>query len=228
MNCPYCKEEILEGALICKHCGSAIGKAPNAGSAGEADFAGMFNNAFNIWKNNLGDLAILTMVFILVCWIPFANIGFIAGYTRSVIKCARGRGRAQVGDIFNAWDCFGSLLVYIILLLVTVIILSLVPIIGTLASMIVGFIAAPGIYGIIDGGMGPVEAFKWGIETIKADFLNWFLAYLVGNALNVAGVVILLIGVILSVPLGTLVIVLQYERCKPVVQRMESPALAGN
>jgi hypothetical protein len=229
MKCPYCKEEVMDGALKCIHCGSAIGPASNAGSPEATDFAGLFNNAFTIWKNNLGDLAIMTLVFILVCWIPIANIGFIAGYTRSVIKVARGQGRAQVGDIFNSWDCFGSLFVYFLLFMVTIIILNLVPIIGWLASMALGFLIVPGVYGIIDGGMGAIEAFKWGIETIKADFLGWFLVYLVGNVVNVAGIIVLFIGVIISAPLGTLIVVQQYEKCKPPVkQNAGSAALAGN
>jgi hypothetical protein len=228
MKCPYCKEEVLEGALKCKHCGSSIGQVPNAGSLETTDFAGMFNNAFTIWKNNLGDLAIMTLVFMLVCWIPIVNIGFTAGFTRSVIKVSRGQGRAKVGDIFNSWDCFGALFVYLILFIIAVIILSLVPIIGWLASMALGFLVVPGIYGIIDARMGAVEAFKWGIETIKADFLNWFLAYLVGYVINIAGVIVLLIGVILSTPLATLIIIQQYERCKPVKQNAGSAAAVGN
>jgi hypothetical protein len=228
MKCPYCKEEVMEDALKCKHCGSVIGHGTISGAPDAADFAAMFNNAFTIWKNNLGDLAILTLVFMLVCWIPIANIGFISGYTRSLIKVARGQGRAKVGDIFNAWDCFGSLFVYMLIFIIAAIILSLVPIIGMLASMALGFLVVPGIYGIIDGRMGAVEAFKWGIETIKADFLNWFLAYLVGYVINLAGVIVLLIGVIVSTPLGTLIIVQQYERCKPARENASRALPTGN
>jgi uncharacterized membrane protein YvbJ len=30
MLCPYCKEKIADGAVKCKHCGSAIGTGKNA------------------------------------------------------------------------------------------------------------------------------------------------------------------------------------------------------
>lgn len=213
MQCPFCKEEVLDGAIKCKHCGSRIGAASAAGQAD--DFGELFATALNVWKANLFDLVILTLVFMLVVWIPIANIGFIAGYTRSLIKVARGRGRAQIGDIFNSWDSFASLLIYIVLALVAIIILGIVPIVGPLAGVAVGFAVAPGIYAIIDNKLGAIAAFKWSFETIQANFINWLLAYLVGNAIACAGMILLLIGIILTAPLGTLINIHQYERVKP-------------
>lgn len=215
MQCPYCKEEIIDGALKCKHCGSSLGQPPQTGTQPADDFGVIFTSTLNIWKGNLSDLVVLTLVFLLVCWIPIANIGFIAGYTRSLIKVTRGEGRAQVGDIFNAWDCFGNLFVYLLLYLVAAIILHYVPFIGPLASIVLGFLIVPGIYAIIDNKRSAIEAFKWGIETIQADFVNWLLAYLVGNVIVFAGFILLLIGVVVTASLGQMVIIKQYERCKP-------------
>ena len=219
MQCPFCKLEIQDGATKCNHCHSAIGApagqvvAPVAASAG--DFGALFNGALNLWKANLGDLAVMTLVFMLVVWIPIANIGFITGYTRSILKVARGQGKPQVGDIFNAWDCFGNLLVYLIVLIVASMILSIVPILGTLASMALGFAAMPGMYAIIDGKCGIVDGAKWGLGSIQANLTDWLLAYVVGYVISMAGLVLLLVGVILSAPLGGLITAMQYDRVKP-------------
>ena len=216
MQCPYCKEEVLDGAVKCKHCGSNIGTAPvQSGISGQGDFGELFTTALNIWKGNLGDLVILTLVFMLVVWIPIANIGFIAGYARSLIKVARGQGKAQVGDIFNAWDCFGNLLVYLILTLVAMVVLNFVPLLGQLASIALGFAVAPGMYAIIDNKRSAIDAFKWSSQTIQANFVNWLLAYLVGNIIACAGLIALFIGIILTAPLGALINIQQYERVKP-------------
>jgi len=215
MQCPYCKEEVIEGAIKCKHCGSNLILTPQTTDPAAADFGSIFSWALNAWKNNLNDLVVVSLVFLLVCWIPVINIAFIAGYTRSLTKVARGQGKAQVSDIFGAWDCFANLLVYMLIYLITSFILNFIPIVGALASLALGFMIIPGIYAIIDNKMGAIDAFKWGLETIQADLTNWLLAYIVGGVIFFAGFLLLFIGAIITVPLGQLIMIRQYERCRP-------------
>lgn len=215
MQCPFCKEEVNDGAIKCKHCGSSLTLPPTSMTSQSADFGAMFNAAFSTWKENLGDLVVLTLVFCLICWIPIANIGFIAGYTRSLLKVARREGRAQVGDLFKAWDCFAPLFVFLLINLIIVIVLHFIPVLGTLASIALGFVMVPGGLLIIDKGRGVSDAISWCFSTIQADFVNWLLAYLVGNVIIGAGAVLFLIGIILTAPLGQLIIIQQYERVKP-------------
>lgn len=215
MQCPYCKEEILDGAVKCKHCGSMIGDARRTGSACRSDFGAVFANGVDIWKNNLADLVLLTLVFMLVVWIPIANVGFIAGYVRSIIKVSRREGTAQVGDLFNAWDCFPNLFLYILINVIIGFVLHAVPFFGSIASIAVGFVVFPGAFLIIDKGANITDAYKWCFETIQADFTNWLLAYLVGNVIFFAGAVALFIGIIFTAPLGQLIFTQQYDRVKP-------------
>ena len=218
MQCPYCQGEIQDGATRCTLCGSVINAAAApvpAPSSYKSSFGDQFNASLIIWKMNLGDLAILSLVLLLVIWIPIANIGFIAGYARSVLKVSRGEGRAEVGDLFNAWDCFGNLLVYIILLVVASAILSVVPLLGSLASLALGFVAVPGMYLIIDRKANFGDAFKWGIASIQARPADWLLSYIVGMVVSGIGALLLFVGIILTMPLGTLILAMQYESAKP-------------
>ena len=86
---------------------------------------------------------------------------------------------------------------------------------STMAAMAFGFIVAPGMYAIIDNKCAAMDAYKWSFETIQANFVNWLLAYLVGNVIIFAGFVVLFIGVILTAPLGQLLLIHQYEQVKP-------------
>jgi hypothetical protein len=217
MQCPFCKEEVLDGAIKCKHCGSIIGTLPGQATViDHSDFGELFVTSMNVWKDNLVDLIILTLVFMLVVFIPIANAGFIAGYVRSLLKVTRGQGRPEVGDLFNAWDCFGNLLLYLVLNMIAVVSLHFVPLVGSLATVAFLFIVAPGMYAIIDNKCGAIDAYKWSLESIQANFVNWLLACLVGTVITCAGTMALFIGIIVTAPFGALIYINQYEKVKPI------------
>jgi hypothetical protein len=211
MQCPFCKAQVPSGSAKCPQCSTLL---PASLQVTAGDFGASFSNATTIWKDNLGDLVLLTLVFCLVAWVPIANVGFIAGYTRSLLKVFRCQGKASISDIFNAWDCFGNLLVYLVLYLVVVVLLSFIPFLGTLAVFALYFIAAPGILAIIDKNLGAIDAFKWSLATIQKDAVNWLLAILVGGMLGSAGAIALGIGIIITLPWGQLLLISQYEAHK--------------
>ena len=212
MQCPQCKAEIQDSSTFCTKCGASVtAQPPQAGTAASQDFGALFTNATNIWKENLGDLVLLTLVFMLIFWIPIANAGFIAGYYRSILKVLRKQGKAQVGDLFNAWDCFGNLLGYLVIIIVASYILSKIPFIGFLGSWALSIAVTPGLYAIIDKGSNLIDGFKWSFETLQKDPLNWVLACIVGGALAGVGAIALLVGMIVTLSWGTLITASQYE-----------------
>lgn len=191
----------------------AVEQETVAGAPVTGGFDKIFNAALGLWKGNLANLAVVSLVFCLVAWIPIVNIAFIAGYVRALIKTARGES-AAVGDLFSAWDCFGSLLAYAVLVMVVCLVLSLIPILGVLAVLVITFVIAPGVYAIVDRGTAPIEALKWSWAAFRADMGNWIAVILVGGIIAGLGAIALGIGVIITMPLGYLLGVLQYETQK--------------
>ncbi|BBA71860.1 zinc ribbon domain-containing protein [Geobacter sulfurreducens] len=175
------------------------------------DFGGLVTRATRLWTGNFGNLLVLSLVFSLVAWIPVANIGFLAGYIRAVLKVARG-GKAEPGDIFRAWDCFGDLFVYLLLVVVAMFALNHVPVIGQVAGFVLSVVVAPGMYGIIDRRMKFMDAFRWSLETIRGDLAGWILAVLVGSIFTAVGALLLGIGIIITLGWGSLVMALQYDK----------------
>jgi len=47
MRCPYCRERIKKGAVLCKHCNSAIGEGAKAVSSQNDDAIRYLQNGFN-------------------------------------------------------------------------------------------------------------------------------------------------------------------------------------
>jgi hypothetical protein len=178
------------------------------------DFGNIITRSVRLWKENLRDLVLLSLVFLLVVWIPVANVGFIAGYTRAVLSVARG-GTARVGDIFRSWDCFGNLFLYLLIVLAAQFVLNHLPFFGQVAGLILSVVVTPGMYAIIDRRMTFIDAFRWSFQVIQGDFINWLLAVLVGSIFSGCGALLFGIGIIITLAWGSLLIALQYDKGQP-------------
>jgi hypothetical protein len=214
MRCDACGKEIAEGSLSCPYCFKQISSPPAAGAGtADEDFGAQFNRATTLWKDNLGDLAVFTLVFMLVGWIPILNAAFFAGYTRGLISLNRGV-KPKTGDIFSAWDCFGNALGYCLILLAAVIVAGFVPFFGPVAQFAVALFGTPGFFPIADRNMNVVDALKWSITTVQRHFLPWLLVILVGGVIGSFGLMVIVIGIIVTLPWGDLLIIQQYEKVK--------------
>lgn len=178
------------------------------------DFGDLITSSARLWKENLSDLVLLSLVFLVVVWIPVANVGFVAGYTRAILAVARG-GKARVGAIFDSWDCFGDLFLYLIIVLAAQFVLNHLPFFGQVAGLILSIVAAPGMYAIIDRQMKFMDAFRWSFQVVQGDFVNWLLAVLVGGIFSGCGALLFGIGIIITLPWGSLLVALQYDKGQP-------------
>ena len=211
MKCQACGKEISEGSTSCPFCFQQMSApAPFREAHANEDFGVLFNRATTLWKDNLGDLVLFSLVFILVGWIPIVNAAFIAGYTRGLLSLTRG-GKLKNSDIFSAWDCFGNTLGYGIIFIATMLVTGFVPFFGQIAQLLVIIFGTPGFYPVIDRNMNAIDAIKWSIATVQRHFIPWVLVVLVGGILGSLGVLVLFVGIIVTLPFGTLLVIQQYE-----------------
>ncbi|HET6421661.1 MAG TPA: zinc ribbon domain-containing protein [Geobacteraceae bacterium] len=214
MRCETCGKEIAEDSSYCPYCFRRFGETgQTGGSSADRDFGIQLNLATALWKDNLGDLVIFTLVFTLVGWLPIVNAAFIAGYIRGLQSLTRGV-KPKAGDIFKAWDCFGNTLAYCLILLAAVIVAGFIPFFGPVAQFAVTLFGTPGLYHVVDRDTNAIEAIKWSINSVQKHFAPWLLSVLVGGILGSIGLIVLLAGVIVTLPWGTLLIIQQYEKVK--------------
>jgi hypothetical protein len=211
MKCQACGKEVTEGSTSCPFCFQQMSApAPISGVQTNEDFGALFNRAATLWKDNLGDLVLFSLVFILVGWIPIVNAAFFAGYTRGLLSLTRG-GKLKNSDIFSAWDFFGNTLGYGIIFIATMIVAGFVPFFGHLVQLIVIIFGTPGFYPVIDRNMNAIDAIRWSIATVQRHFAPWVLAVLVSGILGSLGMLVFFVGIIVTLPFGTLLVIQQYE-----------------
>lgn len=214
MKCGSCGKEIADGSTACPFCFARTEQAQARVSPFvDREFADRFNLATTLWKDNLGDLVLFTLVFALVGWIPIVNAAFFAGYSRGLIKLTRGE-KAKIADIFSAWDCFGNALAYCLILLAAVIVSIFIPVIGPIAQFAVTIFGSPGFFQVIDGKMNAIDALMWSVSTVQRHILPWLLTVIVAGILSSIGMVALVAGIIITLPWGALLVIQQYEAVK--------------
>lgn len=218
MICPSCQTNNTDGASRCLNCGADLTRhVPSVGNASNqasSQFGQQLTTAIEQWKAQLGDLVVLTLVFLLVAWIPIISLAFVAGYVRAILKVSRGQGRAEIADIFNAWDSFGRLLVFGLALLIVSFILNWIPLLGQLATLLLGFLAFPGAWRMVDRNATFTEALSWGVAAIQQRPVDWLLTYLAGGVLVGVGMMLFGVGLLFTLPLATLLCTLQYRACQ--------------
>ncbi len=188
-------------------------QAPPIPPSAGVDFGKAISDTTGIWKSNMNSLVLISLVFLLVCWVPIANFVFFAGYLRALLKTVRGE-KVEIADIFKAWDCFAQIFIYSIIAIVLGFILGLIPLLGSLLTLALSVVVMPGLFMVVDQGMNAFDAYKWSFGALKADLGNWILVVIVGGLIASVGAIAFVIGLIFTLPFGYLLMVQQYEKQK--------------
>jgi len=137
-----------------------------------------------------------------------------AGLLKIILYVTDGR-ETRIGDLFSAGDVFVSYLLGSILfglIMAVGILLLIVP--GLIFSVMFLF------YGffIVDKHMGPVEALKASAAITKGVRWQLFGFILILSLLNVAGALLLVVGLFVTVPVSWVAIAFVYRKLLPQTQ----------
>jgi uncharacterized membrane protein len=149
---------------------------------------------------------------IVVTFLSAFTLGLLAGplfvgFIDLVRRAHRGEA-VQVGEVFSRFDSFGSSVVATFLIAICVAIgcsLLLVP--GLLVALFSGFT----LHAIAYERLSAVDAIKRSVQIVREHFLSVVVVFLLVSVVQTLGGSVVL-GVLLTLPLGLIAITLTYER----------------
>jgi hypothetical protein len=232
MDCPYCKEDIKDEAIKCKHCGSSI-EAPvevamvdfkKKQSSGvqslindgyTLDISSYFSKSWDVFKKYPGGFIGFTVLWLVVVLIPivgsfvqiFLQSVIISGYYFVYKKISQGE-RYQFNNFFDGFS-------YFLPLFLAGLVGGILIFIGTLLLIIPGvYLAVAYIFTsllIIDKKMKFWEAMETSRKLVTKQWFPIFGLSILVFLLSMSGMIAFFIGVIITIPIGTMVISAAYE-----------------
>jgi len=142
----------------------------------------------------------------------------MVGLYMMVFKKIRGE-EVAIGDVFQGFQKFGAaFVVYLVVGIgaaVVSVVLQLIPVIGQIASALVGFVIGAVIFYtwqlIAEREIGPIDAISTSLEKTKPDFVMYCVCALVYGLVNMAGGIVCGIGALVTTPLVIAAMALAYR-----------------
>ena len=221
MYCQSCGSPVETGAVFCASCGSAqrieagpgvVTTAPAAytvRTGGQSDTVRWIGEGWDVVKADLGTFVLMTIVMMLVNGaVPLLLQGATtAGFQIACRKSLRGQ-KPSVGDLFEGFQFFGSTLG-------AHIVISILVFLGLLFFIIPGLVVAA-MYNftylfIVDKRMDLGAAMRASHAVVKQDYFGYTMFVIALGLLNIAGVLCLIVGLLVTVPMTFAAITVAYR-----------------
>jgi len=225
MYCQNCGSPVESSAGFCAKCGSsqriesglgAVAPAQAAYTAytarptgGKSDTMRWIGQGWELVKDDLGTFVLMTIVMMVVNGaVPVLLQGATtAGFQAACGKRLRGR-KAEVGDLFEGFQFFASTLG-------AHIVIAILAFVGLIFFIIPGLVVAA-MYNftflfIIDKRMDMGAAMRASHAVVKQDYFGYTLFLIVLGLLNIAGVLCLLVGLLVTIPITFAAISVAYQ-----------------
>jgi uncharacterized membrane protein len=221
MYCQNCGSEVESSAQYCTKCGAPQHMISGAGgvmaaapayipaTGGQAKTMHWIGQGWEMVNNNFGTFLLLTLIMLAVnSGLPLLIQGATtAGFQFACMKKLRGQ-KAELTDLFQGFQFFGSTLA-------AHIVISILVFIGLLLLIIPGLVAAA-MYNftflfIVDKRMGYRAAMRASHAIVKQDYFGYTMFMIALALLNLAGVVCFVVGLLVTIPVSMAAVAVAYR-----------------
>lgn len=159
---------------------------------------------------NLAPLLVDALIVVTVgtCTLGIALPPLLRGYTAMCLRIARGE-KAEVGESMKGFEHFGASLVIGLLVFALAVVMSLVPVIGTTAALILG--TWVWCLHVDRPSAGAVDTLKGSIELVRAHPVDTLVLWLVAGGLGLV-LSATVIGSVAALAYGAMLTALMYRR----------------
>src|SRR5712691_8678570 len=224
MFCQNCGSQVGPGAQFCSRCGASqrIEAGASGGGqvttapppylpvlGGKAETSRWIGQGWELVKSDLGNFVLMTFIMMVVNGtVPLILQGALyAGFQGACKKKLRGE-RVDIGDLFQGFQFFGPTLKAHLVILILVFF-------GMICFVIPGLVLAA-MYNfsylfIIDRKLPYRAAMRASAAVVKQDYLGYTLFLIALGLLNIAGVLCLFVGVLVTIPISMAAITVAYR-----------------
>ncbi len=193
------------------------------------DFGEVLKRAFDFYKLNLGFLILVHLVAGLLAFVTaFILAGpLYAGVCIVLLALHDNRDpKPVVGDIFKGFDYFlPAFLLFIVIAAATMLASKVMAPLFLVASMAIGTITMFSYFLIVERKMDFWPAIIESYNMVKGNFWIYLALYAIGSVVAGLGLIVFIIGVVVTAPYLSCVLVIAYRGTKPSVK---DPAMASS
>ncbi|TWS18918.1 hypothetical protein FK529_13125 [Tsukamurella asaccharolytica] len=133
-----------------------------------------------------------------------------ASFYSGLLDIADGKP-VDIGSFFKPRNTAQVALAAVLIGVVTAI-LSLIPFLGSILSIVVGFLTMFAIPTIVDRGLPAIDGIKQGFATVQRDLGSSILTYVIAFLIGAVGVCLCAVGLLIAGPIAALLVVYAYRR----------------
>lgn len=181
------------------------------------DIGKSIQKSIDLYTKNFGPLFLAGLIAGLLSSITLGILAgpLMAGFVVLCLKFIRG-GKGEFSEIF-AFDKFGPTFLVMVIIMLPYLILSMIPFLGALIGLVIGpfisLLVVSALAQVMENNAAPVDAVKKGFEIIKSSNnlpMVWVYCLVMG-IISAVGAIACGIGILATMPLGTIGMAMLYE-----------------